>query len=160
MNPFDDLRRRLAVMNGSSSSLSHLGDRERRCSVSSARPSMLVSPVVPDPPFSLDPRPPSPTDSVVSSTVDGSALRPKALLHVGSTDNQKAPAAVGSVKANATGVLEAPIVPRLGGDEMINSGRSSPVSNAGTLRADHRSSMHSTRPYSLTFGKLKPIPRT
>lgn len=150
LNQFDDLRRRLAVMNSSSSSLPHAPDRERHASVSSAHPSTVTSPIAETPPSSVDPRPSSPTDSVVSSAVDSSSLRPRALL--GSIDNHKAPAAVGSVRTNAIGLLEPPIVPRLMDDDMITSGRSSPISNAGTLRAEHRSSLHSARPYSLTFG--------
>jgi phosphoinositide-3-kinase, regulatory subunit 4 len=153
INHFDDLRRRLAVMNGSSSSLTHAPDGERRASSSTTRPSTVTSPIGQDPPHGAEPRSSSPTDSVVSSAVDGSSLRPRH-LHVGSTDNQKAPAAVGSVRANAVGLLEAPIVSRLGEDDLITSGRSSPVSIAGTLRADYRSSLHSARPYSVTFGAL------
>jgi phosphoinositide-3-kinase, regulatory subunit 4 len=158
INHLDDLRRRLVGINGSSSSLTHLADRERRASASSTRPSIVPSPVGPDPPTGVEQlRPSSPTDSVVSSAVDGSSLRPRALIHVGSTDNQKAPAAVGSVKTNAVGLLETPSVPRLGDDDLSASGRSSPVSNPGTLRAEHRTSLHSARQYSGAFGMF-PMP--
>ncbi|KAF8579068.1 ARM repeat-containing protein [Ramaria rubella] len=155
LNHFDDLRRRLAVINGSSSSLSHL-DREPRASSSSARPTSAVASTGPDSLATRELRPPSPTDSVVSSAVDGSSLRPRALLQVGGPDGPKAPAAVGSIKANAIGLLEAPAVPRLGDDELVVSGRSSPVSNAGTLRAERRSSLQSGRPFSLTFEPREP----
>jgi phosphoinositide-3-kinase regulatory subunit 4 len=149
MNHFDDLRRPL---NRSSSSLAVNDDHERTTSVSSARPSSIMPP----PPDRPENRPQSPTDSVVSSTIDVPSLRPRPHLHIGSTDNQKAPAAVGPVKANATGLLEAPSISRLGvGEEdMILSGRSSPISNVGTVRADHRS-MQSAKHFSMTFGEYE-----
>ena len=154
INHLDDLRRRLAVINGSSSSLTHQADRGRRSSASPSRPSAATSPVRQDPPTGAEIRPPSPTDSAVSSAVDGSSLLPRVLLQVGSIDNQKAPAAVGSIRTNAIGLLEAPIVSRFGDDDLITSGRTSPISHAGTLRAEQRSSMQSARPYSITFGTL------
>ncbi|KIJ34216.1 hypothetical protein M422DRAFT_782951 [Sphaerobolus stellatus SS14] len=151
VNVNEDLRRRLASLNGSSSSLTYLGDRERHGSVTSSnRPSAITSPIheAPLTPISSDNRPPSPTESVVSSTVDGPAnLRLR--IHIGSTDNQKVAPTVGSVKTNVSGLLEAPQIPRLD-EESLRSGRSSPVSNAGTIRAEHRS-LHSARPYSLNF---------
>ncbi|KAF8499964.1 hypothetical protein BU17DRAFT_72179 [Hysterangium stoloniferum] len=75
-----------AVTNQSSSSLTIHGDRERAASI-----------------------PSSPSDSVVSSTIDGSSSRTRPHLHMGSTDYQ-----VGSVKANATGLLVAPSISRMG----------------------------------------------
>lgn len=152
INHLDDLRRRLAVINGSSSSLTQQADRDRRTSAVSTRANEGTSPVSQDTPTGPEPRPTSPTESVVSSAVDGSSLRPRVLLHVGSTDNQKAPAAVGSVRTNVTGLLEAPIVSRFGDDDLLTSGRSSPVSNAGTSRAERASSLQLARPYSITFG--------
>ncbi|KAF8509221.1 hypothetical protein BU17DRAFT_99144 [Hysterangium stoloniferum] len=151
MNHFDDLGRRPAVINLSFSSLIIHGDRERAPSMSSVRPSSIMPPPPPNPPEN---RPSSPSVSVVSSTIDGSSSRTRPHLHMGSTDYQKAPAAVGSVKANATGLLVAPSVSRMGieveEDDTVLSGRSSPVSNVGTVWAGHRS-VQSTKSISMRF---------
>jgi phosphoinositide-3-kinase regulatory subunit 4 len=135
--PFDDLRRRLVTINASASSLS-LGSaaRDHRPSVSqhqfsSSQPTGLGVASIP----STD-RPGSPTDSVVSNT-NSSSLRPLHRLQVGSTDGQKAAAAVGSSKTNATGLLEAPSKIRSDGSPE-RSGRCSPLSLAGTIRGVHR----------------------
>lgn len=142
----DDLRRKItSINNGSVLSLQGVTDRDRRTSV--------TSPVF-DLPTNVENRPVSPTESVVSSTVEGSVPRQRTHLHIGSTDNQKAPAAIGSIKTNVSGVLEIPIT-RIE-DEFILSGRSSPISNAGTVRADHRS-VSTIRPYSLSTGKVKTL---
>lgn len=143
MEHVDDLRRKLTSINNGSGVSPILGaDRDRRIS---STPSTLDLPAA-----SAENRPASPTESVVSSTVEGSLLRQRTHLHIGSTDNQKAPAAIGSIKTNVSGVLELPIT-RIE-DEFILSGRSSPVSNAGTLRADHRSTS-TLRPYPLLTGE-------
>ncbi|KAF8509225.1 hypothetical protein BU17DRAFT_99147 [Hysterangium stoloniferum] len=131
---------------------SHYPRRSRaRPSMSSVRPSSIMPPPPPNPPEN---RPSSPSVSVVSSTIDGSSSRTRPHLHMGSTDYQKAPAAVGSVKANATGLLVAPSVSRMGieveEDDTVLSGRSSPVSNVGTVWAGHRS-VQSTKSISMRF---------
>lgn len=147
--PFEDLRRRLATINASASSLS-LGStaRDHRPSVSQMQslppavgPSATALPTTD--------RPGSPTDSVVSNT-NSSSLRPHHRLHVGSTDGQKAAAAVGSSKTNATGLLEAPSKIRSDGSP-DRSGRSSPLSMAGTVRGVHQLRVPSSLPIS-TYG--------
>ncbi|KAF8500540.1 hypothetical protein BU17DRAFT_102510 [Hysterangium stoloniferum] len=86
---------------------------------------------MPPPPNPPENRPSSPSDSVVSSTIDGSSSHTRPHLHLGSTDYQ-----VGSVKANATGLLVAPSILRMGieveEDDTVLSGRPSPVSNVET----------------------------
>ena len=128
--PFEDLRRRLATINGSTSSLSVRNtSRDVRhalspASASSASPAAMPSPSIPE-------RPPSPTESIVSTT--SVSLRPSSRLHVGSTDGQKAAPAVGSSKASATGHLEAHYkILSEGSNE--DSGRSSPTSMSQTFR--------------------------
>ncbi|KAF8509206.1 hypothetical protein BU17DRAFT_99127 [Hysterangium stoloniferum] len=142
-----------AVINLSFSSLIIHGDRERAASMSSVRPSSIMPPP-PPPPNPPENRPSSPSVSMVSSTIDGSSSRTRPHLHMGSTDYQKAPAAVGSVKANATGLLVAPSISRMGieveEDDTVLSGRSSPVSNVGTVWAGHRS-VQSTKSISMRF---------
>jgi len=144
--PFEDLRRRLAAINGSASSLAH-GSREIRGTwASSVNPlsSMLSQTAVAGPVE----RPSSPTDSVVS-VANSSAPRGQR-LQVGSMDGQKAAPAVGSSKANATGHLESTSRIRSDGSPE-RSGRSSPVSVAGTVRGAHRSRVPSMLPIS-TYG--------
>jgi phosphoinositide-3-kinase, regulatory subunit 4 len=145
--PFDDLRRRLATINASNSSVNvTLNSRERRDSLSSSvQPS---PPGVTGLPHTSD-RPGSPTESVVS-TSNSSALRAVRGLHVGGIGGHKAAPAVGSSKANATGLLEAPSKLRSDGSP-DESGRSSPVSMSGTLRESHRIRVASSLPIS-TYG--------
>jgi phosphoinositide-3-kinase regulatory subunit 4 len=151
--PFEDLRRRLATINASASSLS-LGSaaRDHRPSVpqmqSSSSPA--VSHGAAGLPLTSD-RPGSPADSVVSNT-NSSSLHLIHRLHVGSTDGQKAVAAVGSSKTNATGLLEAPSKIRSDGSPE-RSGRSSPLSMAGTVRGVHRHRVPSSLPIS-TYGAI------
>ena len=135
--PFEDLRRRLATINGSASSLvippTSAAIRDTRSTPSV--PSQLNKPPIMSPEVAvLQQRPGSPTESVLSTT--GSAvLRTTARgLHMGSFDQKAAPA-VGSSKANATGLLEAASRMRSEGSPE-RSGRSSPtsLSNGGILR--------------------------
>ncbi|KAL0946172.1 hypothetical protein HGRIS_012435 [Hohenbuehelia grisea] len=125
--PFEDLRRRLATINGSASSLSV-----------AQTPRSNLSPVPPSVPLSSSPptseRPASPTESVVS-TANSMAFHPSSRLQVGSTDGQKAAPAIAAFKTNATGLLEAHSKLRSDGSPE-QSGRSSPVptSISGTLR--------------------------
>ena len=135
--PFEDLRRRLATINGSSHSLAapptnsiHRDPRPTTSTPSQLNKMTIMSPEV----AALQQRPGSPTESVLSTT--GSAvLRTTARgIHMGSFDQKAAPA-VGSSKTNATGLLEAASKIRSEGSPE-RSGRSSPTSTygSGTLR--------------------------
>lgn len=127
--PFEDLRRRLATINGSASSLSISSTpRDTRHALSPIPGSSNAS-TVPGP--SLSDRPTSPSESIVSTT--SVSLGPSSRLQVGSTDGQKAAPAVGSSKASAIGHLEAHYKIRSEGSNE-ESGRSSPMSMSQTLR--------------------------
>ncbi|KAJ3515360.1 hypothetical protein NLJ89_g1813 [Agrocybe chaxingu] len=130
--PFEDLRRRLATINASASSLSVANTpRDTRQALSPVASSSMtslsnaVSPVISD-------RPPSPAESIVSTT-NSVSLRPLSRLQVGSTDGQKAAPAIGSSKANAIGLLDAHSKLR-SESSPDESGRSSPMSMSTTLR--------------------------
>ena len=144
--PFEDLRRRLATINASGSS-STLASAAR--SISQIPSSPLNSSAV-GLPHTLE-RSGSPSESVVSNT-NSSSLRPIHRLQVGSTDGQKAVAAIGSSRANASGLLEAPSKIHSDGSPE-RSGRSSPHSLTGTIRGIHRHRVPSLVPIS-TYGKL------
>ncbi|EKM56683.1 uncharacterized protein PHACADRAFT_183284 [Phanerochaete carnosa HHB-10118-sp] len=130
--PFEDLRRRLAIINGSTTSLS-VPPTARDVRSPTAPVAESLSPTSSNTAVSDVPleRPSSPTDSVTSGA--NSSFRTHR-LQIGSTDGQKAPPAVGSSKANATGLLESLSKLRDGSPE--RSGRSSPVSVAGTIRGE------------------------
>ena len=139
--PFEDLRRRLATINGSTSSVSlaHNIPREVRNTSSpmaSSSTSLIATPTLPTPE-----RPGSPSESIVST--NSVSFRPSSRLHVGSTDGQKAAPAVGSSKMNAIGLLDSHPKMRLDGSP-DESGRSSPMSMSTTLRGPRV-----TRPPSL-----------
>jgi phosphoinositide-3-kinase, regulatory subunit 4 len=106
--PFEDLRRRLATINGSAPSVSAAPRTpvQRPASLASPSPSALP-PATPDVPDFTPPleRPGSPTESVVS-TANSSAFRAMHRLQVGTAEASKAAPAVGSSKANATGLFE------------------------------------------------------
>ncbi|KAH7928336.1 ARM repeat-containing protein [Leucogyrophana mollusca] len=151
--PFDDLRRRLATIGASSSSLNLASAaRDRHVPHSPALPatSQPSTLAVLDQSQVHD-RPSSPTDSVVSTT-NSSTLRTTHRLQVGSTDGQKAAPAVGSSNTNAVGLLEAPTKMRSDGSPE-RSGRSSPVSVAGTARGLHRPRVPSLLPISTYDGQ-------
>jgi len=135
--PFEDLRRRLATINGSANSLvmppPTVIPRDTRPTPST--PSQLNKASIMSPEVAvLQQRPGSPTESVLSAS--GSAVLRTTVrgLHMGSFDQKAAPA-VGSSKTNATGLLEAASKMRSEGSPE-RSGRSSPtsVSGGGTLR--------------------------
>ncbi|KAL5523732.1 hypothetical protein ACEPAG_7905 [Sanghuangporus baumii] len=115
--PFEDLRRRLATINGSATSLSSGGGRER------LTPQRLP-PAIQELPPSVPMRPSSPTESVVSTT-NSVSIRPR--FSIGSVDGAKAAPAVGSIRTNAIGLLEAPGRPLTEADR-DPSGVTSPVS--------------------------------
>jgi phosphoinositide-3-kinase, regulatory subunit 4 len=150
--PFEDLRRRLATINGSSASLqAGLPPRDRRSSaVVSPQGTNLTSPNMEDLPLPYE-RPGSPVESVVSGTNSSLAYRSLHRLQPGgSTDGQKAAPAIGSVRTNATGVLEAAM--HLRSDEPSEpSGRSSP-SLTGTVRGGARPRLASLVPPT-SYGK-------
>ena len=126
--PFEDLRRRLAALNGSTSSLGQgYINRDLRSSPLVTGPSVASTsmPAVRD-------RSASPTESIVS-TSNSSTFHATQRLQVGSTDGQKAAPAIGSSKTNVTGLLEASSKLRQEGSP-DPSGRSSPISAAGTFR--------------------------
>ncbi|KAL4072222.1 hypothetical protein J3A83DRAFT_4372222 [Scleroderma citrinum] len=134
---FEELRKKLANLNQSVTSLNAVAVARDKNTVSPApvpSTSQPTSLAPPNPPTSHD-RPSSPTDSIVSAT-NSSAVRIPLRLHVGSTDAQKAAPAVGSSNTNAVGVLEAP---RLRADVSPEiSGRTTPVS---AMRHSHRTPM-------------------
>ena len=151
--PFEDLRRRLATINGSANSLiipqTNAVPRDPR--VTPSVPSQLNKvPIVSPEVAALQQRPGSPTESVLSTS--GSAvLRTTARgIHMGSFDQKAAPA-VGSSKTNATGLLEPASKMRSEGSPE-RSGRSSPTSTSGggTLRGfpPPRPRAHSLLPIS------------
>lgn len=143
--PFEDLRRRLATINGSASSISASHVPRNTFSPVGGVPSALgISGL----PTTLE-RPGSPTESVVS-TANSQGFRPLSRLQVGSTDGQKAAPAVGSSRTNATGVLEAHSK-LLSEDSPDRSGRSSPMSMSMTLRPVQRQRVPSLLPIS-TYG--------
>ncbi|KAI0634092.1 hypothetical protein C8Q77DRAFT_1109727 [Trametes polyzona] len=133
--PFEDLRRRLAIINGSGSSLPAPGSREPRSPLPhplSIDTNALPAPTSPELLHALD-RPSSPAESTVSTA--NSAFRAMHRFPI-SGEGQKAAPAVGSSKASATGLLEAHA--QLRSDSPSPSGRSSPVSIAGTVRGQDR----------------------
>ncbi|KAJ7672606.1 hypothetical protein DFH06DRAFT_96923 [Mycena polygramma] len=148
--PFEDLRRRLATINGSSSSLAlpHTPPREPRNTLSpivatQGLPAVgLTSPIE---------RPGSPTDSVVSTT-NSTTFRPLSRMQFGAPDSQKAAPAVGSSKTNAVGVLDARSKLRSDGSPE-RSGRSSPMSMSTTIRGPFRPRVPSLLPISTYDGQ-------
>jgi phosphoinositide-3-kinase regulatory subunit 4 len=118
----EDLRSKLATIGGSSTSLnSTFSQHERR-----------------DSPNAIPARSPtfdrSPPESVTSGDLGSHRRRQRLQL---STDS-KAPPSVGSIRTNAIGLVEAPAALRAVHEDMGTSGRSSPVSQAGTLRGERR----------------------
>ncbi|KIY49828.1 hypothetical protein FISHEDRAFT_40447 [Fistulina hepatica ATCC 64428] len=113
---YEDLRHRLASLNGSVASLNVA--KEPRTSDSSLNTATTLETP------SFVPRPVSPSDSVVSAST---SIHTPSRLQMGSTD--KAAPAVASYKTNVTGVLEAASRLRPDGSPE-RSGRSSPAFNA------------------------------
>ncbi|KAI0822421.1 hypothetical protein BC628DRAFT_1429686 [Trametes gibbosa] len=134
--PFEDLRRRLAIINGSGSSLAIPGSREARSPLPhplSIDTNALHAPTSPEMPQGFE-RPGSPAESTVSTT-NSSAFRAMHRFPI-SGEGQKAAPAIGSSKASATGLLEAHT--QIRSDSPSPSGRSSPVSVAGTVRGQDK----------------------
>ena len=145
--PFEDLRRRLTAINGSGVSLpSSLPHRSSSVSVSSPQ---QLGPTLDDLPEVSD-RPGSPADSTLSTPNPPLNLAMHR-LHVGSGDGQKAAPAIGSSRANAIGHLEA-TSKMLHEGSSEHSGRTSPVSNTGTVLGQHWRRPASLAPIS-TYGR-------
>jgi len=124
--PFEDLRRRLATINGSSTSISLQTPTARNPVSPFSQPAAsgsATSVMSPQPE-----RPPSPTESI-GSTAASISVKPHR-LQIGSADGSKAAPAIGSSKTTATGLIDAHS--HLGSPEP--SGRSSPLSISTTLR--------------------------
>lgn len=142
--PFEDLRRRLATINGSSSSIMLTPPRDPRSALSPITPNFptlgVSSPIE---------RPVSPTDSVVS-TANSTTFRPLSRMQFGSVDQKAAPA-IGSSKTIAVGLLDARSKLRSDGSPE-RSGRSSPMSMSATIRGPFRNRTPSLLPIS-TYGK-------
>ncbi|KAI0701928.1 hypothetical protein BC835DRAFT_1321753 [Cytidiella melzeri] len=156
--PFEDLRRRLAMINGSGTSLTLPSSvRDPRsptlgtlATLDNNLTSGTANTVISDVPVSVPhDRPHSPTESLASATTSFPTAIHK--LHVGSIDSQKAAPAVGSSRANAIGLLEAHTTLRDGSSEA--SGRSSPVSVSGTIRGIERPRLPSLVPISSYDGR-------
>lgn len=129
--PFEDLRRRLATINGSASSLSAHHVPKSSASPISPSPSATASNNKPSsPPTASAPeRSSSPTESIISAS-NSASFRPLSKVPIGSSfEGQKAAPAVGSSKMNVAGVLEPHSKLRLEGVGSADiSGRSSPQS--------------------------------
>ncbi|RDB23837.1 Serine/threonine-protein kinase ppk19 [Hypsizygus marmoreus] len=154
--PFEDLRRRLATINGSVSSVG-LGHPSPRGTFSptvggppTASTSTSTNHNISGLPVTQE-RPGSPTESILS-TANSQTFRPTSRLQIGSTDGQKAAPAVGSSRANATGLLDAhsKIISE---DSPDLSGRSSPMSMSTTLRGPQRPRFPSIVPISTYDGQ-------
>ncbi|KAK0451864.1 hypothetical protein EV421DRAFT_1773494 [Armillaria borealis] len=136
--PFEDLRRRLATINGSASSLS--------VAQSPREPRSTLSPVM---------IPSSSSTSVtgpLSPTIAERPVSPSDRLHIGSMDGQKAAPAVGSFKTNVAGVLDTHAKMRSEGSPEP-SGRSTPLSMTATIRNSSRSHVPSALPISSYDGQ-------
>lgn len=142
--PFEDLRRRLALINGSANSLAVPGSREPRSPVPHplSVDTGMPQPQAPDLPQPLE-RPSSPAESTMST--NNSAFRTTRFPIGG--EGQKAAPAVGSSKASATGLLDAH-AQLLSEGSQSPSGRSSPVSVSGTVRGQERPRVPSIVPIS------------
>ncbi|KAI1788273.1 hypothetical protein LXA43DRAFT_1025990 [Ganoderma leucocontextum] len=125
--PFENLRRRLALINGSHNSLTVPGSREPRSPVphplSIDTAAAAAAQVQPDLPQTIE-RPGSPAESTVSTT-NSSALRAMHRFPIGGD------CATGLLEAHAQILSEGSQSP---------SGRSSPVSVAGTVSGQERPS--------------------
>lgn len=130
--PFEDLRRRLATINNASASSLNIGSPGPRVP-NSPLASVGSTPLSPAERGNPLERPGSPTESVVS-TANSTSFRPLSRMQMSNVESQKAAPAVGSSRANATGLLDAhtPIMPDFLSAE--TSGRASPMSMSATIR--------------------------
>jgi phosphoinositide-3-kinase, regulatory subunit 4 len=149
--PFEDLRRRLATINGSGSSLPNTPKSRLTALASPNGVGAVALPAASNitdmtPPLE---RPGSPSDSVISTT-NSTTFRAMQRLQVGVLDGQKAAPAVGASTANATGLLEPAAAMRSDGSPEP-SGHTSPISVSGTIRNPGRPRLAALTPIS-TYG--------
>lgn len=178
--PFEDLRRRLATINGSASSL-NLAQTTPRSTLSPILPphsSALASGAIsPSETETLElGRPASPTESVVSTsnTNNSTSFRPLSRMQIGaggsvnaeSSGSQKAAPAIGSSKTNALGLLDTHTHAHhqwhLRSDmdsSPERSGRTTPMSMSQTIRAPplNRPRVSSMLPISTYGGWIDPL---
>ncbi|KAJ3716433.1 hypothetical protein C8R42DRAFT_697915 [Lentinula raphanica] len=134
--PFEDLRRRLATINGSASSL-NLTPQSPATPRSSLPPqqSSLASAGAISPVFAE--RPGSPTESVVSTSNNSASFRPLSRMQfsggISADGSQKAAPAIGSSKTNALGLLDTHSHLQTESSPE-QSGRSTPLSMSQTIR--------------------------
>ena len=119
--PFEDLRRRLESMNGSTLSLTGGTTATERTPMP---PRLMTN--VSDLPPSLPMRPGSPTESIVSTT-NSASVRPR--FNIGTVESAKAAPAIGHTRMNAVGLLEPPSRMSVDGDHSP-----SPMSGVHTVR--------------------------
>lgn len=139
--PFEDLRRRLATINASGSSLNvhqaQKGSAPPSSGVISPSPSALASTNQVSPTHALAPvqeRPGSPTESIVS-TSNSASFKPLSRMQIGSSfEGQKAVPSVGSSKMTVAGVLEHSKLRFEGLTSADVSGRTSPMSLPATIK--------------------------
>ncbi|KAJ3746567.1 hypothetical protein DFH05DRAFT_1607341 [Lentinula detonsa] len=156
--PFEDLRRRLATINGSASSLSLAPQVQGTPSPSlplqlpppsSALASGAISPALAE-------RPGSPTESVVSTSNNSTSFRPLSKMQfsggMSGDSSQKAAPAIGSSKTNALGLLDthSHLQTESSPDQ---SGRTTPLSMSQTIRPPNRSRVPSLLPISTYDGQ-------
>ncbi|KAF5392892.1 hypothetical protein D9757_000800 [Collybiopsis confluens] len=154
--PFEDLRRRLATINGSASSLSVAPQAQT--------PRSAPSPILPPPSSAfasgaispIDERPSSPTESIVSASNNSASFRPISRMQVGggsSVDgSQKAAPAIGSSKTNALGLLDTHSQLQTE-PSLERSGRTTPLSMSQTIRPLNRPRVASLLPISTYDGQ-------
>ncbi|KAL4253381.1 Serine/threonine-protein kinase Vps15-like protein [Abortiporus biennis] len=154
--PFEDLRRRLAQINSSATSLSVSPSvRDTRSPLQPIPDSTSLPPSVDtgilELPTSHDiKRPSSPAESITSVANSSTFRGAVQFLHAG-VDAQKAAPAVGSSRANATGLLLDAHM-RMRDTSPERSGASSPVSIAGTIKGADRLRVPSVAPISTYDG--------
>ncbi|KAJ3852330.1 hypothetical protein EV368DRAFT_41251 [Lentinula lateritia] len=156
--PFEDLRRRLATINGSASSLSLAAQTPTtpRSSLPShlPQPSPALASGTSSP--ALVERPGSPTESVVSTSNNSTSFRPISRMQFGGNANgdgsHKAAPAVGSSKTNALGLLDTHSHLQTESSPE-RSGRTTPVSLSQTIRPLNRSRVPSLFPISTYDGQ-------
>lgn len=130
----EDLRRKLTAVDGSTTSLHSAVSsplRDRRGSVTSVQnatitPGLQVTSIYDK----------SPPESVISNAEMPVGISSRRRQRIQLSSDGKAPPLVGSIRTNATGLLEAPSSLRPVHEDSAVSGRSSPVSQMGAMKRD------------------------